>query len=396
MTHTEKIIQLWNENPERSGASIAREVGCDPSVAQKVIKKCKLGRNESEKQTVGDNRHDEDDFVKVLKKNGSMSIIEMADELNVPPRRIVDLVDFHRSKGLEVAILDENRVHLALDVPLEQAGPESPLGDREIKLGIASDLHFGSKHCQITHLHNFAEQCRKEGVTEMICPGDALAGTNVYPGQLYDQYAFTADEQEQSAIANLPEGFRWWILGGNHDYTFISKASGHNPMRAIASAREDVNYIGYDLATLPILPGVDMVVWHPSGGVPYSISYRLQKGVEQVAYAELNKVVEEVKPKSTVRFLVAGHLHIHVQCFVGPIWCCQAGAFEGQTNYLKKKGLVPTLGGWILKVTLGSNGQIKRVEAPFIRYHQEIENDWKNYRHSPSSEYKVDKPIFSS
>jgi hypothetical protein len=262
-----------------------------------------------------------------------------------------------------VAILDNNRVVLALDVPLEQSGPENPLGDREIKVGIASDLHFGSKHCQITHLNNFAEECRKEGVTEMICPGDILAGTKVYPGQLYDQYAFTADEQEQSAIANLPEGFRWWILGGNHDYSFISKASGHNPMRSIASQREDVNYIGYDLATLPILPGVDMIVWHPSGGVPYSISYRLQKG--------------------------------HVQAFVGPIWCCQAGAFEGQTNYLKKKGLVPTLGGWILKVTLGRNGQIKRVEAPFIRYHQEIENDWQNYRHTVADNM-VDKPIFSS
>lgn len=395
MTKTERIIQLWNEDPNRSGTSIAREVGCDPSVAQKVIKKLRIDGEDPSRPVKNENLHDEGDFVKLLRKSGSMSIIEMADELNVPPRRITDLVDFHRSKGLEVAILDDSRVVLALDVPLEQSGPEHALGEREIRVGIASDLHFGSKHCQITHLNNFAEECRKEGVTEMVCPGDILAGTKVYPGQLYDQYAFTADEQEQSAIANLPEGFRWWILGGNHDYSFISKASGHNPMRAIASQREDVNYIGYDLATLPILPGVDMVVWHPSGGVPYSISYRLQKGVEQVAYAELNKVVEEVKPKSTVRFLVAGHLHIHVQAFVGPIWCCQAGAFEGQTNYLKKKGLVPTLGGWILKVALGRNGQIKRVEAPFIRYHQEIENDWQNYRHTVADNV-VDKPIFSS
>lgn len=401
-TYTDRILDMIASDPNRSGVSIATELGCDASVAQKVIKRFRKGAekvlkaNKEQKSKDPVDADDSVEFLKIVGKEPEVNIYDFADRLSVPPRRIRDLVDFHHSKGLEVAIFDDTRVMLCKDVPTARSGPEKPLADREIVFAIASDLHFGSKHVQITHLHAFCEEARKAGVTDIICPGDVMAGYNVYPGQRFEQYAITADAQEQSVLANLPTGFRWWMIGGNHDYTFVSKGGGHNPMLVLANQREDINYIGFDQATLPILNGVDMILWHPAGGVPYSISYRMQKGAEQIAYSELNKIAEGVKDKPTVRFAIAGHLHIHIQMFVGPIWACQAGCFEGQTNYLKKKGLVPTIGGWIVKASLGRNGQLNRIEAPFIRYNDEIIDDYKNYEHELTNEYRVDKPIFSA
>ena len=399
-TYTGRILELIVADPSRTGVSIAQELGCDPSVAQKLIKKYKLGQDKVQTDVKKSTEPDpqamtEDEFLKALRSKGSIPLEDLADDMDVSPRRVRDLVDYHRSKGLEIVIV-EDTVILSRDVPVAQPQKTEPLGDREITFAIASDLHFGSKHVQITHLKEFCEMARKEGAKDIICPGDVMAGTHVYPGQAFDQYTITADGQEQSLLANLPHGFNWWMIGGNHDYSFISKGSGHNPMLVLANQREDIHYLGFDQATLPILPGVDMLLWHPAGGVPYSISYRLQKGVEQIAYSELNKVAEGIKDKPTMRFAIAGHLHIHIQMFVGSIWCAQAGCFEGQTNYLKKKGLVPTIGGWIIKATLGRNGQLKRIEAPFIRFSDEILDDYKNYRHSVADEYRVDKPIFSA
>ena len=70
----------------------------------------------------------------------------------------------------------------------------------------------------------------------------------------------------------------------------------------------------------------------------------------------------------------------------------QCGSFEGQTNYLKRKGLVPSIGGWIVKATLGLNGLLKNFEAKYYIFN-EIEDDYRNYKHSiPDS--KIEKPIF--
>lgn len=80
-----------------------------------------------------------------------------------------------------------------------------------------------------------------------------------------------------------------------------------------------------------------------------------------------------------------------MQALFGPIWGAQCGTFEGQTNYLKRKGLVPSIGGYIVKASLGKNGLLKSFEAKFYIF-DEIEDDWKNYKHT-SPEKKITKPI---
>jgi len=121
-------------------------------------------------------------------------------------------------------------------------------------------------------------------------------------------------------------------------------------------------------------------MWHPSGGVPYALSYRLQKGIEQIAFGELTKIVRGVKERPTIRFVLAGHLHVQVQAMFGSIFGCQAGCFEGQSPYLKRKGLVPQVGGYVIQAILGKNGLLKNFEAKFYIF-EEVENDYRNYSH---------------
>jgi hypothetical protein len=296
-----------------------------------------------------------------------------------------------RKNGYEINISNDN-VILSKTMVRESEKISQISNCSEVIFGIVSDPHFGSKSCQITALNEFANIMKKQGVKHIFVPGDMVSGFDVYPGQIHDVYAISAKDQEETTLLNLPTGFDWYVLGGNHDYSFIKKGGGYNIISVLASKRSDIHYIGFDEANVPILNNVDVKLGHPSGGVPYSVSYRLQKSIEQITISELQNVVRGVKDKPTIRFVLLGHLHIQMQAMFGSIWGAQCGSFEGQTNYLKRKGLVPSIGGYIIKATLGNNGLLKNFDSKFYLFN-EIEDDWRNYNHS-IPEKKIISPIF--
>lgn len=337
------------------------------------------------KEGISDNK-----IIKLLDSKKVLKIQDVLKSLDCNKETLDKIVRTCRSNGYEIHV-ENNNIFLST-TNVREAEKTSTLADNEIIFGVMSDTHFGSKSCQITAMNEFAEIMKKKGVKHIFCPGDLVAGFDVYPGQVHDVYALSAQEQEESTLVNLPKGFDWYVLGGNHDYSFIKRGGGYNIISVIASKRSDVHYIGFDEANIPILTNVDVKLFHPSGGVPYSISYRLQKSMEQITMSELQSIVRDVKDKPTVRFVLAGHLHIQMQAMFGSIWGAQCGTFEGQTNYLKRKGLVPCIGGWIVKANLGNNGLLKNFESKFYIF-DEIEDDWKNYKHT-IPEQKITKPIF--
>jgi len=330
-------------------------------------------------------------IIKLLENEKVLDLDVLSFKLKRSKKEIEKNILNCRKNGYEINFENE-KVILSKTNVRESENISQLTTSNEIIFGVVSDPHFGSKSCQITALNEFAEIMHKKGVKHIFCPGDLVSGFDVYPGQIHDVYAISAKEQEESALLNIPTGFNWYILGGNHDYSFIKRGGGYNIISVISSKRKDVHYVGFDEVNVPILNNVDLKMTHPSGGVPYSISYRLQKNMEQITMSELQLLVRGVKEKPTVRFVLAGHLHIQMQAMFGSIWGAQCGTFEGQTNYLKRKGLIPCIGGYIVKATLGQNGLLRNFEAKFYMF-DEIEDDWKNYKHT-ICEQKIEKPIF--
>lgn len=333
-------------------------------------------------------------FMEILEKKKIVTIDEMIRYLGCMFSDINYLVSFYRDQGYEITI-DENNIIFSTDVTSCGTKIKEPLESTEIIFGVASDLHIGSKAVQLTALNEFCKICKKKGVKYIFVPGDVFAGYRVYEGQEFEVYALSAEEQEESAIINLPTGFEWYMMGGNHDHSFIKKGGGHNPLLALASKRPDVHYLGFDDVEVPILNGVDLKMWHPSGGIPYALSYRMQKAVEQVAYSELAKIWWNKKSSPSIRFLLTGHLHVQIQAMFGSIFGAQCGTFEAQNSYLKRHGLYPTVGGYIIKADLRKrDGMILNHEAKYYLFPNVIEDDWKNYKHF-STLPSLRKPIFS-
>lgn len=248
-----------------------------------------------------------------------------------------------------------------------------------IPLAIASDIHVGSTGQQITALQRFErEAVERYAVKAILHPGDILAGCGVYRGQAHDLYLPTPDAQIEGAdrVLRAWPGVKRIVLGGNHDFSTI-KASGHDALKALCARRKDMLYCGYDAYDLALTDKADLRLWHPSGGPSYAVSYRLQKGIESVSFEELQRAIDHNETPN-LRGVLAGHLHVECELQRGPIFGMQCGCFEGQTNYLKAKGLYPQIGGFIVWLTLTDGGLIARRRFEFIPF-REIRDDWKNY-----------------
>lgn len=340
-----------------------------------------------------------DDLFDILRK-GPISLRDISRRFDRSPDTIRKLIEDMKKEGY---IIEESRLGIIIDTqkhPKVDYKPAKTLADEagyDIAFAVASDLQAGSNCCQPSSFNHFIKTAYEEyGVRHVFSPGDITTGIWGYKGHAIDMVpAIRPSEVVSPSMATsfqiwlanmyypvLP-GLKYYILGGNHDYWHIIH-SGIDAVAQFCRIRDDAIYLGYDVNDVPLTDRASIRLWHPSGGVPYALSYRLQKGLEQLAFSELSRAVEE-NDNPKVRFLIAGHLHLEAKFHSGPMIASLAGCFEGQTNYLKRKGLFPQIGGAIYRVRLTESGYIQRVEYTFIPYN-EIKDDWMNWPLPPESD----------
>lgn len=321
---------------------------------------------------------DSEKLAQVLLK-GPKTLDELCELLDRSQSTVLSLITEMSEEGYNIAQTDE-----LVTIPQSISAPEPPPTlfqgtATEISFALVSDTHGGSRCEQVTALHDFVHIAVEEyGIQHIIHTGDIFAGHRVYRGQEEDLYAIGGEEQTEAVANNLPnrKDLAWYLLGGNHDYSFY-KASGIDVRRQLsAKGRDDIVLLGYDADELPLLAGIDARLWHPSGGPAYALSYRGQKYAAELAFSELQEVVLGDKITPTVRFILVGHFHTQFYFSQGPIKVIGSGCFEGQTNYLKRKGLVPHIGAHIFKCQV-VDGFLHRVMIHDISY-KEIEDDWRH------------------
>ena len=121
-------------------------------------------------------------------------------------------------------------------------------------------------------------------------------------------------------------------------------------------------------------------------------SYRLQKGMESMAYEALQQAIaEDSNPR--LRLVVAGHIHVTTMLPIGGVVGFQAGCFEMQNNFLRALGRFPSIGGWIVRVRLEDSGWIAGITGEWVPF-RPVVDDWKNYPMPQELAPKVE-PLFS-
>jgi predicted phosphodiesterase len=210
--------------------------------------------------------------------------------------------------------------------------------------GAMADNHSCSSEERLEALHTYYHEAKKRGVEDVYNAGDVLAGQGVYRGQEYELHTFGADNQVSYLVKNYPRerGITTHFVTGNHDYAFY-KQIGLDVGIMIAERRDDMNYLGPFQGDV-MYKGIPLIrVVHPDGGMAYALSYRMQKYVEQISSGK--------KP----RIIISGHQHTAVYFLYRNIHVVQAGAFEGQTKLILRKGINPSIGGWIITIKLAKD-----------------------------------------
>jgi len=276
----------------------------------------------------------------------------IVDRSEVTVRAILEEL---KSSGFEVvlaegtAILDRGLAATDWEVDL------TPFYGKSLKIGVMSCTHFGSLWYQLKELVTFYRLCEKEKVQVIVHAGDLVDGINMYNGQEFELYAHGLDAQREDVVTNYPESdIPTKLLGGNHDYSF-KKTAGANIIKQICEERLDLEYVGMLSATFKVADSdFEMNLIHKRGGVPYARSYTAQK------------IIRDMPPDKARPLLGIGGLHVADYIPYRDQHTFTIPCFQGQTPYLKGKGLFPEVGGWIVEVYLADDGKIHRCKMEII------------------------------
>ena len=71
-----------------------------------------------------------------------------------------------------------------------------------------------------------------------------------------------------------------------------------------------------------------------------------------------------------------GHWHQIEYLFERNIHIIQAGCFEGQSPYLKRKGIMPKIGGWIIEIHIDRKGTVSRFKSELVSFFEPLKDDY--------------------
>lgn len=230
--------------------------------------------------------------------------------------------------------------------------------ERHIRFGAISDTHLCSAEERLEHLSEYYAYLESLGIDTVYHCGDILDGDHVYTGHLYEVKCVGEDAQVDYVVQHYPRvgNINTYFITGNHCLSYY-KRGGSDPGPKIAAARPDLIYLGKFAAYMEIYPGVLLYLLHQDGANPYAHTYRSQRIAAGFMGGE--------KPK----IMLLGHDHQAIYYFERNIHIMHAGCFQAQTSYLKRKGIMPKVAGWVCEVHIGKDSSIERFKIEMLTWY---------------------------
>lgn len=286
----------------------------------------------------------------------------LCDKMGLPPGKVESLLTRARKRGtVQVSGEWVGRAPGGAGDPLTPTVVVPPKGKVQ-KVGVISDLHFGSKYCLRAQLRDCVHIMYRLRIREILIPGDILQGEDHRWRFELTHHGIAA--QCKDAIKGLPKlrGLTYYAIGGNHDDKFDA-AVGMSSVDYIESqfrlaGRKDFRAIGHGAARIK-LRGATIDLWHPHGGAGYAISYPLHKRIEGYG------------PGDKPDILLAGHWHRfgHVEGRGVHAFACPT--FQGGKSFFARRMRAPPeLGGLILHWQLTEHGTLRRFGVERVVYYE--------------------------
>lgn len=233
-----------------------------------------------------------------------------------------------------------------------------------------ADQHIGNKESIADEaMAETAKIVEEEKPDAILVDGDIFDGVQNHPGQDQELVDQGVDEQ-------IEHGLRIWplwkiptyvIRGSSHEAKLLKV--GHDMVDKfvrLLRAEKGYKYIEYignrqrsNQGNIGIVEinKIKTILFHPSGGIPFGLSYRLQQIIER--YVAKNAT-------AGARRISCGHLHVAYAMIYKGILAQLNPCMQRQTNYLVSKSLIPDLGIWITQVFTDDKNNLTRV---VLKYH---------------------------
>lgn len=275
------------------------------------------------------------------------SFDKICEDLKLKDYEVAGLITLMNQQGYNIEYI--NGEVLVMKAPQrKQDVYELPYNLEHLKLLLISDTHLASKYDRLDILRYLYSKAEDKGVKHILHSGDFTDGRSSRPEQVYELREPSYEGQVQYCVDKYPTfSGRTYAIQGNHDDWWY-KSAGSEILKSIAQQRDDIVYLGADVADM-MIGKLKIRLFHGSGGSAYARSYKMQKYLDSIPLQERPHILQ------------TGHIHQSFYMKQDDTHCFQTSCLEDQTPYCRSKGLANDKSCWWVDVDFDDKGNIYQI-----------------------------------
>ena len=280
----------------------------------------------------------------VKKKKG---FIEICNELQLKDYEVIGLIGLMKQDGELIDYVNGELVRLKTPPEINDIY-QVEASSSHIPLLLISDTHLCSKYDRLDILRYLYAKADERGVKHILHSGDFTDGRSNRPEHIYELKEPSYEGQVDYCVEKYPTfNGKTYVISGNHDDWWY-KSTGSEIVKAIANRRDDIVYLGSDVADMKI-GKLKVRLFHGKGGNAYAKSYKVQKYLDSIPLEERPHILQ------------TGHIHQSFYMKQDNTHCFQTSCLEDLTPFARSMGLANDKSVWWVDVEMNDRGQIQNI-----------------------------------
>ena len=283
--------------------------------------------------------------IKILLKK-KKSFVDICKELQLKDYEAIGLVNLMKQDGELIDYVNGELVRLKTP-PKTNDVYQVSTNSTHIPLLLISDTHLCSKYDRLDILRYLYDKAEDRGIKYILHSGDFTDGRSNRPEHIYELKETSYEGQVDYCVDKYPTFSGKTYVSGNHDDWWY-KSTGSEIVKAIAKRRDDIVYLGSDVADLKI-GKLKIRLFHGKGGNAYAKSYKVQKYLDSIPLEERPHILQ------------TGHVHQSFYMKQDDTHCFQTSCLEDLTPFARSMGLANDKSVWWVDVNIDDRGKIESI-----------------------------------
>lgn len=281
----------------------------------------------------------------LAKKKKSFEAI--CQELELKDYEIIGLINIMHQEGYNIDFVN-NEIVICRNPVKQNDIYQIPNNLEHLKLLLISDTHLASKYDRLDILKYLYAKADEKGIKHILHSGDFTDGRSTRPEQVYELREPSYEGQVDYCVEKYPRfDGKTYVIQGNHDDWWY-KSAGSEIVKSIAKQRDDIVYLGADVADMRI-GNLKVRMFHGKGGGAYAKSYSVQKYLDTIPMEERPDILQ------------TGHTHQSFYMKQDNTHCFQTACLEDLTPFCRAMGFANDKSVWWVDIDFDDKGNVHSI-----------------------------------